>query len=170
MLSLASFAVAQSLHGSGYIAAFVGGLLFGYMARKRTHELVIDTEGVGETLAMVTWILFGSVVIPEVVDLITWKVVAYSLLSLTLIRMLPIMLSLTGSRERVESKLFLAWFGPRGLASIVFAVIVLNHRVPGAKLLSVIVACTVLLSAIAHGITANPLASALASRAEKNGE
>lgn len=167
MLSLACFAVAQSLHGSGYIAAFVGGLLFGYMARRRAHELVLDTEGVGETLGMLTWILFGAVVIAAVIDHFTWQVLAYSLLSLTLIRMLPIVLSLAGTRESLESKLFLAWFGPRGLASIVFAVIVLNHQVPGAELLAVIVACTVLLSAVAHGITANPLASALASRAQE---
>ena len=170
MLSLACFAVAQSLHGSGYIAAFVGGLMFGYMARKRTHELVIGTEGVGETLGMLTWVLFGSVVIAEVIDSFNWQVLAYSLLSLTVIRMLPIILSLTGTRERIESKLFLAWFGPRGLASIVFAVVVLNKGVAGAKLIAVVVACTVILSAIAHGITANPFASALAAKLQKNGE
>ncbi len=130
MLALMCFAVAQSLHGSGYIAAFVGGFLFGNLTRKRAHEFVLNTEGHGEILGMLTWVLFGSVVIVKVIDHFTWQILLYSLLSLTLIRMFPIVLSLSGSGERIESKLFLAWFGPRGLASIVFAVIVLNHQVP----------------------------------------
>jgi NhaP-type Na+/H+ or K+/H+ antiporter len=167
MLSLTCFAVAQSLHGSGFIAAFVGGLLFGFLARKRAHDLVLDTEGFGETLGMLTWALFGSVVIPEVVDSFTWQVILYALLSLTVIRMLPIVLSLTGTKERIESKLFLAWFGPRGLASIVFAVIVLNNNLPGAELIAVIVTCTIILSAFLHGMTANPFAKALAARLKK---
>ncbi len=168
MLSLACFAVAQSLHGSGFIAAFVGGLLFGYIARRHAHDLVLDTEGLGETLGMLTWALFGVVVIPAVVDLFNWQVTVYALLSLTVIRMLPIVLSLTGIKESIESKLFLAWFGPRGLASIVFAVIVLNNDLPGAELISVIVACTITLSAFAHGLTASPFASALAARLKKH--
>ncbi len=170
MLALMCFAVAQSLHGSGYIAAFVGGFLFGNLTRKRAHEFVLTTEGHGEMLGMLTWILFGSVVIVKVIDHFTWQILLYSLLSLTLVRMLPIVLSLAGSGERIESKLFLAWFGPRGLASIVFAVIVLNHQVPGAEFLAVIITCTVLLSTIAHGITANPFASVLASKIQKNAQ
>jgi NhaP-type Na+/H+ or K+/H+ antiporter len=139
-LSLTCFAVAQTLHGSGFIAAFVGGLLFGYLARKSTHDLVLDTEGFGETLGMLTWALFGAVVIPAVVDAFNWQVVIYALLSLTVIRMLPIVLSLIGTKEKIDSKLFLAWFGPRGLASIVFAVIVIDNNLPGAELISVVVA------------------------------
>ena len=156
MLALTCFAVAQSLHGSGYIAAFVGGLLFGYIARRRAHELVLDTEGTGETLGMLTWILFGSVVIPEVIDHFTWRIFGYAVLSLTVIRMLPVLLSLVGTRENIGEKLFMAWFGPRGLASIVFAIIVLNQNIDGAGQLAVIVSCTVLLSAVIHGITAVP--------------
>ena len=113
---------------------------------------------------MLTWALFGTVVIPAVLGLFSWQVLAYVLLSLTVIRMLPIVLSLWGTGERRESRWFLAWFGPRGLASIVFAVIVLTHDVPGAELISVVVACTVILSVFAHGLTARPLARALAKR------
>jgi NhaP-type Na+/H+ or K+/H+ antiporter len=164
MLALTCFAVAQSLHGSGFIAAFIGGLLFGDIARKSTHDLVLDTEGVGETLGMLTWALFGAVVIPTVFDAFNWRVILYALLSLTLIRMLPIVLSLIGTKESLESTLFLAWFGPRGLASIVFAVIVINNNLPGAELIAVVVTCTIILSVFAHGLTANPLASALAAR------
>jgi NhaP-type Na+/H+ or K+/H+ antiporter len=168
MLSLTCFAVAQTLHGSGFIAVFVGGLLFGHFARTSAHDLVLDTEGVGETLGMMTWALFGAAVMPTVVEQFNWQVVGYALLSLTVVRMLPIVLSLTGTKETIESKMFLAWFGPRGLASIVFAVIVLSNDLPGAELISVVVACTIILSAFAHGVTANPLASALAAKLKKS--
>jgi NhaP-type Na+/H+ or K+/H+ antiporter len=169
MLAITCFATAQSLHGSGYIAAFAGGILFGALAKESTHKLVLAAEGMGETLAMLTWIVFGSAVIGQLYPLVSLRIVFFALLSLTVIRMLPIFLSLTGTGEKTDSKLFLAWFGPRGLASIVFAIIVLNTGLPGAELMALVVACTVFLSAIAHGLTANPLASVLAARIAKTG-
>lgn len=162
-LAFSCFAVAQSLHGSGYIAAFAGGLLFGFLARDNTHELVHSAEGIGETLALLTWMLFGVAVIGKVIDLVTWQVVAFALLSLTLTRILPNYLALAGSGESAKSKLFLGWFGPRGLASIVFAIIVLEEGVPGGQLIALVVACTVTLSLVLHGVTANPLARWIAA-------
>ncbi|MBL7177994.1 MAG: cation:proton antiporter, partial [Desulfobacteraceae bacterium] len=161
------FTVAQSLHGSGYIAAFAGGILFGTLAKESTHELVLDAEGLAETLAMFTWIVFGAAFIIRAYELITWQAFAYAVLSLTVVRMLPVILSLTGTGEKTESKIFLAWFGPRGFASIVFAIIVLNTSLPGAPQMAVVVVCTIILSAFAHGITANPMASALAKKLAK---
>jgi NhaP-type Na+/H+ or K+/H+ antiporter len=157
-LAIACFAVAQSLHGSGYIAAFTGGMLFGFLAKKSTHDLVLAAEGTGEALAAATWVVFGAAVIGQSADLFTWEVILYALLSLTVIRMVPIVLSLTGTGEPMSSKLFLGWFGPRGLASIVFAIIVLNADLPGGRFMSSIVVCTVFFSLVAHGVTANPLA------------
>ncbi len=156
-LAISCFAVAQSLHGSGYIAAFSGGLLFGFMSKK-THELVHAAEGIGETLALLTWFIFGAAVIGQSFSRFTWEMLVYALLSLTVIRMLPIYLSLTGTGERTGAKLFLGWFGPRGLASIVFALIVVNEGVPEAGFLAMVVVLTVFFSLIAHGISANPLA------------
>ena len=163
-LAIACFTVAQSMHGSGYIAAFTGGLLFGHLAKDSTHKLVLAAEGDAETLAMLTWLVFGAAVVGQFADQITWQVIGYSVLSLTLIRIIPIFLSLTGSGEPVANKLFLGWFGPRGLASIVFAIIVMNKDLPGGKLMVMVVACTVILSLIAHGITARPLANWLARK------
>ncbi len=157
-LAIASFAIAQSLHGSGYIAAFTGGLLFGYLAKGNLHKLVLAAEGTGETLALVTWMLFGAIVIAPALKMFSWEVVVYALLSLTVIRVVPVFLSLAGSGESVSSRLFLGWFGPRGLASIVFAIIVINAEVPGAEKIALVVICTVLMSLVAHGISANPLA------------
>ena len=157
-LALASFAIAQSLHGSGYIAAFTGGMLFGFLAGDSTHKLVLAAEGTGETLALVTWLLFGAMVIGPALQAFSWEVVAYALLSLTVIRVVPIFVSLSGLGESVSSRLFLGWFGPRGLASIVFAIIVINAEVPHAQPLALVVICTVFFSLIAHGVTAHPLA------------
>jgi len=140
------------------IAAFTGGLLFGFMAKDDTHKLVLAAEGTGETLALVTWMMFGAMVIGPAFQLFNWEVVVYALLSLTVIRVVPIFLSLAGTGESISSRLFLGWFGPRGLASIVFAIIVINAEVPGGEFLALVVICTVLLSLVAHGITAHPLA------------
>ena len=158
-LALASFAVAQSLHGSGYIAAFTGGLLFGSMAKERTHQLVHAAEGAGEVLALMTWVLFGAAVIGDSYDLLTWQVFVYAVLSLTVIRIVPIFLSLIGTGESVSSRMFLGWFGPRGLASIVFAVIVMDAELPGSRFLGAVVVTTVILSLVAHGVSAKPLAA-----------
>jgi NhaP-type Na+/H+ or K+/H+ antiporter len=163
-LALACFATADSLHGSGYIAAFTGGMLFGFLEKKSTQKLVLAAEGTGETLALVTWMLFGAMVIGPALKQFSWDVAVYALLSLTVIRMLPIFLSLSGLGENVPSRLFVGWFGPRGLASIVFAIMVINAGVPNAELLTLVVICTVFLSLIAHGISANPLAKWLGNK------
>ena len=156
-LALSCFAVAQSLHGSGYISAFCGGLLFGALAKKETHKLILAAESIGETMALLTWLIFGVAVIGQAADTFTWSMLLYALLSLTIIRMLPIFLSLIGLKEDPGPRLFLGWFGPRGLASIVFAIIVLNKDITGADFMAMVVVCTVFLSLVLHGLTANPL-------------
>ena len=166
-LAIACFAVAQSLHGSGYIAAFVGGLLFGFMAKKATHRLVLASEGLAETLALLTWFIFGAAVIGRYIDLFTWEMLVYAVLSLTVIRMLPIFVSLAGTGQSTESKLFLGWFGPRGLASLVFGIIVLEKGVAESKFIATVVAVTVILSLVAHGVSANPLASLIGQKESK---
>ena len=166
-LAIACFSIAQSLHGSGYIAAFTGGLFFGFRAKEATHRLVLAAEGIGEALAMMTWFIFGAAIIGKFIQDVTWEMLVYALLSLTVIRMLPIFLSLSGTGLSTSSKLFLGWFGPRGLASIVFGIIVLNEGVPGGDLIAMVVVLTVLFSLIAHGISANPLAKLLGQKEAK---
>lgn len=168
-LALTCYSLAQELHGSGYIAAFSGGLLFGHILKEAKHKFILAAEGVGETLAMVTWLLFGAAVVSQVIGLVSWPVLAYALLSLTVIRMLPIFLSLSGTGATTRDRLFLGWFGPRGLASVVFAVIVLDSGLPGAQLISLIVVLTVFFSLIAHGFTAKPLSAWLTNRVSKDG-
>ena len=154
------FASAQALGGSGFIACFVGGLLFGYL-HDHPKELLGGAASTGEVLAMLTWTAFGGPLLGRLLDRITWPMLIYAVLSLTVIRMAPVFLSLLGTGMSAGSKLFIGWFGPRGLASIVFAIIVFDAGVPGKETIAVTVACTVLLSIVAHGATANPLITAL---------
>ena len=163
-LAFACFATAQSLHGSGYVAAFVGGLLFGALAKEHTHTLVLAAEGVAETMALITWVIFGAAVVGQFFDYFTWEILAYAIASLTVIRILPMLLSLIGTTESFRARLFLGWFGPRGLASIVFLIIVLNADLPGAGTLASTVVCTITLSVLLHGFTANPYSRWLAAR------
>ena len=163
-LSLGCFGVAQLLGGSGFIAAFTGGLLFGVLAKQARDKLLRAAEGIGDTLALITWVIFGAAVVGQAVGQFSWLILLYSVLSLTLIRMLPVFLSLTGMGVSTEGKLFIGWFGPRGLASIVFAVIVVNANVPNSGSIAMTVVCTIILSILAHGITANPWAKAFGER------
>jgi NhaP-type Na+/H+ or K+/H+ antiporter len=167
-LALACFAVAQSLGGSGFIAAFSGGLLFGILGKDLRDEFLRAAEGTGDTLALITWVVFGSAIVGQAVGNFSWLILLYAILSLTLIRMLPVFIALTGSGINTEGKLFIGWFGPRGLASIVFAVIVVHSNLPNSGLLAMTVVCTILLSIIAHGITANPWARAYGQRQAQN--
>lgn len=161
-LAVSCFALAQSLHGSGYIAAFSGGMLFGHLAGKHKHDLLLSPEAIGDTLALLTWLMFGYAVIGQVFGQFTWPMVIYALLSLTVVRMVPVFLSMAGSGESVPSRLFLGWFGPRGLASIVFAIIVLDDKLPGAEFMALVVTCTVFFSLVLHGVTAYVLANKMA--------
>jgi NhaP-type Na+/H+ or K+/H+ antiporter len=163
-LALGCFAVAQFLGGSGFIAAFSGGLLFGVLAKQHREEFLLAAEGTGDTLALITWVIFGSAVVGQAVGQFSWLILLYSVLSLTLIRMLPVFISLTGMGVSTEGKLFIGWFGPRGLASIVFGVIVVNANVPNSGPIAMTVVCTIMLSILAHGITANPWAKAFGTR------
>ena len=118
-------------------------------------------------MALITWVIFGAAVVTKAIGNFSWIIVLYAILSLTLIRMLPVFFSLTGLRVNTEGKLFIGWFGPRGLASIVFAVIVLNANLPNGGALAMTVVCTVILSIILHGVSANPWARAYGERSRR---
>ena len=163
-LAFGCFGVAQFLGGSGFIAAFSGGLLFGGLAKQHREEFLLAAEGTGDTLALITWVIFGSAVLGQAVSYFSWLDLLYAVLSLTIIRMLPVFLSLTGMGVSTEGKLFIGWFGPRGLASIVFGVIVVNAHLQNSGPIAMTVVCTIMLSILGHGITANPWAKAYGER------
>lgn len=168
LMALACFTLAQSLGGSGFIATFSGGLLFGGRHKLNKAELVHSAEGTGKVLTSVVWIVFGSVVTGRMLPQLTWEIVLYSVASLTVIRILPVLLCLIFSRLSNYGKFFIAWFGPRGLASIVFAVLVFEEHLHNGQTIVVTACFTILLSVFAHGFSAGPMAGLF--RAEEAGD
>jgi len=166
-LALLCFATAQVLGGSGFIAAFSGGLLFGALAKEHRGDFLRAAEGTGDTMALITWVIFGSAVVGHAIGHFNWIILLYAILSLTLIRMLPVFFALAGLKVSNEGKLFMGWFGPRGLASIVFAIIVVNANIPSSGPIATTVVCTIILSIIAHGVSANPWARGLGERSQR---
>ena len=163
-LALSCFALADILGGSGFIACFTGGFIYGAVNKKYKSNLQEHAEGLGNVLTFLIWIIFGSFIISTYFRDFTWPVLLYSLISLTLVRIVPVMIALTRSKVTLKEKLFIGWFGPRGLASIVFAVMLLDAHLPQENTVILTIICTVMLSVILHGITANPLVNSFKTK------
>jgi NhaP-type Na+/H+ or K+/H+ antiporter len=158
-LAACAYASALALHGNGFISAFVGGLAFGAIGGRRSEGLMPFVEEASGLVSLLVWLAFGAIaVVPALQDL-NWQTGLYAVLSLTLIRMLPVSVALAGSKLGREAVAFIGWFGPRGLASVVFALIALEDLGPSdARPAVAVITVTVLLSVLAHGVTADPLA------------
>lgn len=155
--AVGSYALADARGGSGFIAAFVGGVVFGIVAHG-AEKTAAFAEELGGVLSALTLIVFGAAVLATMWPAIGAAEIIYGVLSLTVVRMVPVAVAMLGSRARPPTVLFLGWFGPRGLASIVFGVVVVETSgLPHASELLPAVSATVALSVIAHGITAAPL-------------
>jgi NhaP-type Na+/H+ or K+/H+ antiporter len=154
-----AYGVAAALGGSGFIAAFVAGGFFGVLAGAEAEEASRFDEEIGGLLGGVTFLMFGAVLLGPTLKHISWQIAIYAGLSLTLVRMVPVALAMIGSRARAPTVAFLGWFGPRGLASIVFALIAVEEaKLQGADTILRATYLTIGLSVLAHGVTAAPLA------------
>jgi sodium/hydrogen antiporter len=154
---LLAYTTAAALGGSGFIAAFVAGIVFGAVARDRAEHSTFLAEQSGELLNAVTFLLFGAVLLGPALDDLDWRVLLYAILSLTVGRMLPVALAMLGTGMRRLALAFLGWFGPRGVASIVFVLILVEQTdLPERSLMLTVVTWTVALSVYAHGLTAWP--------------
>ena len=156
--ALLAAGIASGLGGSIFIAAFTGGFLFGTLRGDTAGEVTYLVDEGGELFNAVTFIVFGAVILGPLLDELTWQVVVYAVLSLTVVRMLPVALSMWATGARRPTVAFLGWFGPRGLASIVFAVILIDEaKLPHLHALLLAITVTIALSVYAHGLTARPL-------------
>jgi NhaP-type Na+/H+ or K+/H+ antiporter len=156
--ALLAAGVATALGGSIFIAAFTGGFLFGTLRRDTRDDVTYLVDEGGELFNAVTFIVFGAVVLGPALDEVTWQLVLYAVLSLTVVRMLPVAIALLGTGARRPTLAFLGWFGPRGLASIVFAVILIDDtQLPHLHTMLLAITVTIALSVYAHGLTARPL-------------
>jgi sodium/hydrogen antiporter len=158
-LAVCAYASSAALHGNGFIAAFVGGLAYGAVGGQRAERLVPFVEETGALVSLLVWLAFGAIAIVPALSGLTWQTVVYAMLSLTVIRMAPVAVALAGARLGGPAVAFVGWFGPRGLASVVFALLALENlgeHVAGSAVR--VIAFTVLLSVLVHGATADPLA------------
>jgi NhaP-type Na+/H+ or K+/H+ antiporter len=161
-LSLLAYVGAVAIGGNGFVAAFVGGLLFGASTASRVHEPVEFTETVGLFASFFVWTVFGALFVgPVVTGAIEPLAILYAVISLTIVRMVPVAVALRGTGLRRDTVGFMGWFGPRGLASVVFTLIAFEElhgagAIAGA--IEEIATWTILLSVVAHGLSAGPLA------------
>ncbi|MFI0539411.1 cation:proton antiporter [Streptomyces sp. WSLK1-3] len=165
-----SYTLGVVVDGSGFIAAWVAGYFFGFALRRFPTDRrppaapagLADiggfSENLGGLLASLSLLVFGAVLLGPTLEDLSWRVVGYALLSLTVVRMLPVALALAGSGLRPPTVAYIGWFGPRGLASVVLGLLVLEEHVHGVGLLGRVVAVTVGLSVLLHGVSAVPLA------------
>jgi NhaP-type Na+/H+ or K+/H+ antiporter len=159
-LSLVAYAATIEAGGNGFVAAFTAGMAFGSVMPADDDLTLGFTDDAGELLSLLVWFLFGATMIEFAFEHAEWTDAVFAVLALTIVRMLPVALSLAGSRLDRSTVAFIGWFGPRGLASVVFALIAVDSldTTNGNRVLAA-VTFTVLFSVVAHGLTSSPLAA-----------
>ena len=172
-LALLAYQGSVTIGGNGFIAAFAGGILFGAATRQRLAEPVQFAERIGLSGSFLVWSIFGALFVGALLtDDFSAQPVLYAILSLTVIRMVPVAIALIGTHLRTTTLAFMGWFGPRGLASVVFTLLALEGLQPGdsSGILLQTVTWTILLSVILHGISASPLAARYGASIAKAGD
>jgi NhaP-type Na+/H+ or K+/H+ antiporter len=172
LVATIAYTSAVALGGSGFIAAFCAGLAFGGSTRESLPEAGEFGDHAGQLLAAITFVIFGGALVTPALDHVSARTLLYAVASLTVIRLVPVALALIGSGAARPTVAFCGWFGPRGLASVLFLVLLIEDA-PGLEHLSTVAAVvtwTVLLSIVAHGMTAVPLAAAYARWYERTAE
>ena len=168
-LAILAYALAEKFHGNGFIAAFFGGLMLGVRTHEIRERIQEFGEAEGQQLGLFVFLVFGLAAVPRAVGHWDGRAWVYAILSLTVIRMLPVAVSLMGTKLSRFSIAFIGWFGPRGIASVLYLLIVVNELgLPGYERMMSIIVLTVLLSVFLHGVTAVPLSRLYASRAAEN--
>jgi NhaP-type Na+/H+ or K+/H+ antiporter len=156
-IAVIAFIVADVGGGSGFIATFTAGLAYGYATRGKIKANEDLAASLGLALVQVSFLLFGALVLEPVLGALTWQLVLMAVLGLTIVRIGPVAVSMIGSKMAGQTVLYLGWFGPRGLATIVFAVLVVTDAdLAGTETIVAAAAITVGLSVLAHGLTAYP--------------
>jgi NhaP-type Na+/H+ or K+/H+ antiporter len=166
-VAVIAFVLADEIGGNGFIAAFVAGCAAGVTAGRLRERMIDFAEEEGELLKVAVFFIFGAFA-AEALGGVTWQMVLYAVLSLTLIRMLPVAIALAGQGLGMRTVAFMGWFGPRGLASVILALVVIEEEplLAGLEEIFLVMTVTVLMSVVAHGVTAAPLTRRLA-REEK---
>jgi len=167
-LALMAYSLAEIVHGNGFIAAYFAGLLLGVQTadvRKRIHDF---GEAESQALVLFVFLIFGMILIPFSFPFWSIESWIYAILSLTIIRMLPVALCLKGTGLTRPSVIFVGWFGPRGIASVLYLLLaVIELGTKGNEIMFSVVVLTVLISIFVHGLTAVPLSKTLGKLVQK---
>jgi NhaP-type Na+/H+ or K+/H+ antiporter len=168
VLALLAYGVAELVGGNGFIAAFVMGMTAANTTKKEDTEMLYEYAEVEvQGLMMLTFmIVFGAVMLPLALDQFDGTMLLYAVLSLAVIRLLAVGIGLIRTKVKPVTTVFVGWFGPRGIASIIYIFTVLDEDLPGESLIYNIVMLTVFISIFAHGVTAAPGAKWYAKRVE----
>lgn len=158
VLAVLAFAIADPLGGSGFIAAFVAGITFGNQIRAMYPDICEFSDGISHLLTILAFLVFGALVLAPSVPSMTWGMVGFAVAALTVVRMVPVAISLIGTGLKLPTVLYIGWFGPRGLASLVFAsTVVVESDATAAPFVIAVVSVTVAMSVVVHGVSAVPL-------------
>ncbi len=166
-LAVCSYAGSLTIGGNGFVAAFVGGIVFGAVTDRALHRATEFTETLSLYASFLVWFVFGALFVGSTfTSAISIAAIVYGILSLTLIRMAPVAVSLAGAGLRRETIAFIGWFGPRGLASVVFTLVTIEtlHGSTVADTIANAATWTILMSVVLHGVSARPLAAAFGRR------
>jgi len=157
-LAILAFSLAEMVHGNGFIAAFFAGLMLGTHSPTTRERLKDFGEAESQALALFIFLLFGMIIVPMAYPFWNFSTLIYAILSLTVIRMIPVTISLFGAKLSWKTIAFIGWFGPRGIASVLYLLlVVIEIGLKGFEQVLSIIVLTVLLSIFLHGITAVPL-------------
>ena len=162
MLAVLAFLVAEEVGVNYFVAAFVGGIAFRAGIGADDEEATELPELIGRVLALAVWFVFGAGLLLDGLELVDWRIALYSVLSLTVVRMAPVAVSMIGAGFSGPATAFIGWFGPRGLASVVFGLLIVEELPAGDPRVQTVlstVVLTVLLSVLAHGISGRPLSA-----------
>ena len=164
-LALATFSGTELAGGSGFVAAFLGGMIFAARCRRMAEGLFDFVENESSLLVLIAFLMFGAGPVRDLIasppQTSSWLIALGSLL---LVRPLAIWISLLGRKLEYQTRLFFGWFGPRGLASFVFLLVAAEELTELPEGIVEIVYLTVALSVLLHGMTAYPASMALARR------
>jgi NhaP-type Na+/H+ or K+/H+ antiporter len=157
-LAVLLYLLATAVGGNGFIATFVGGLLFNRVVGDRCQFVYEFTESEGKLLSWSAFLLIGMLLIPEAIAALDGRMLAIILTSLFIVRPLAVYIALLGSDATKPTRLFFGWFGPRGLATAVFALLIVDQLTPADHEWVLHLAVNaVWISALLHGLTAVPI-------------
>jgi NhaP-type Na+/H+ or K+/H+ antiporter len=167
-LALSAYFGSLAIGGNGFIAAFVGGIVFRYASHNQLIEPTEFAETCGTFLSLIVWAIFGAVLVADAVKFThDWRPIVYAMGSLTVVRMAPVALAMAGTGLRRDTIALMGWFGPRGLASVVFTLLAVARFETADRPIDILLAAatwSILLSVIAHGLSAVPLSTWYARR------